>query len=218
MFPVFEYYQQTKRLKKTGSPLEWPFEELADGVSNSYDAKVLNVVYDTIENNRPRLSVILETEEDSLKFRDGPLGTFNEIDQRRVQERFESIIGKKQPPPFRIAGLLVIFVAFEPDARVEANGRVTEEEVDRLKAKLANEDLWKIHRLFDIVTFFFYTDAQVKQYEASGLKHMYADEYSRLVQAHDEFGYFKKRGVQVSFDSKENFDTTYQGNWFFYGR
>jgi len=215
--PRDEDYKQTKRLKITGFPLESPFKELADWVSAKYRVHVLNVVYDTVmPDNRPRLSVVLETEEDALKFRNGALGNLNKIDPKRVQERFESILSEQGDLRFKLERLFVIFVAFEPVARVEANESVREEEIRRLKAKLANEHLWEISRCFDSVTFFFYTDAQVKQYEAAGLRAAYGQEYSRLVQPHDEFGYLQKRGVSVSFDSKENFDTNYQSNWYYY--
>ena len=181
--PRDEDYQQTKRLKKTGAPLKSPFKELADWIGTNYGVRVLNVVYDTvIPDNRPRLSVILERQEDALKFRKGALGNFNRIDQKRVQERFESILLERRD----------------------------------LKAKLANKDFWEISRCFDSVTFFFYTDAQVKQYETAGLREACAREYSHLVQPYDEFGYFERRGVAVYFDSKENFDTNYQSNWHYY--
>ena len=71
-------------------------------------------------------------------------------------------------------------------------------------------------RLFDGVTFFFYTDAQAATAEVKGLRQHYAAEYARLVASFDEFGYLARGGVLVSFDSKENFDTNYQSNWFYY--
>lgn len=215
--PRDEDYQQTKRIKRTGVPLESPFKELADWVSAEYGVHVLNVVYETvIPDHRPRLSVVLETEGDALKFRNDAFGNFNRIDQKHVREHFERILSEQRDLRFKLEGLFVIFVAFEPVARVEANESVMEEEIHRLKAKLANEDLWEISRCFDSVTFFFYTDAQVKKYEAAGLKSTYGQEYSRLVQPHDEFGYLRKRGVSVAFDSKENFDANYQSNWYYY--
>jgi hypothetical protein len=32
----------------------------------------------------------------------------------------------------------------------------------------------------------------------------------------DEFGYLQKRGVSVHFDSKQNFDTNFKSNWYYY--
>jgi hypothetical protein len=217
IMPSDEDYQQTKRLKKTGVSLESPFKELAEWVSTNFGVHVLNVIYDTvIPDNRPRLSVILENEEGALKFRHGVLGNFNKIDQKRVQEHFGAILSKQHISRFKIEGLFVIFVAFEPVARIEANESVTNGEIYKLKAKLANTDLWEISRCFDSVTFFFYTDAQMKKYEAAGCKESYTQEYSRLVRPYDEFGYLQKRGISVLFDSKENFDTNYQSNWYYY--
>jgi hypothetical protein len=151
-----------------------------------------------------------------LKFQDGASGDFNKIDQKRVQERFETILTEQGDHRFNVGGLFVVFAAFERVARMEANESVTKEELHWLKLKLNNKDLWEISRLFDTVTFFFYTDAQVRKYEAAGLRDLYAQEYARLLQAYDEFGYFQKRGVSVYFDSKENFDTNYQSNWYYY--
>jgi len=188
--PDDEDYQQTKRIKRNGTPLESPFRELAAWVSANYVVHVLNVVYDTIEGSRPRLAVVLETEKDAQKFRVPP-GNYNENEQKRVKERFETILAEQRDLRFNTAWLLVIFEAFEPVAKLDALWSVTEEEISRLKARLANKDLWKIHRGFDQVTFFFYTRAQVKQYEAAGLRDLYSQEYSCLVRPHDEFGYLE---------------------------
>jgi hypothetical protein len=215
--PTDEDYQETKCLKRTGAALKSPFKELAHWVEANYGVRVLNVFYETLTpGDRPRLSVILETQEDALKFRHGEFGNFNATDQKRVQEQLQTILAGQRDLRFKTEGLFVIFVAFEPVARIEANESVTAEELDALKAKLANEDLWQISRLFDGVTFFFYTDAQVKRYEAAGLRDAYAREYSRVVEAYDEFGYLRKRGVSVHFDSKENFDNNYECNWYYY--
>jgi hypothetical protein len=215
--PRDEDYQQTKLIKKTRASLKSPFKELADWIDEQYGIRVLNVVYDTvIPNSRPRLSVVLETNRDVGKFRDSELGNYKAIEQKRVRERFEAILAEKHDRRFSTVELFVIFVAFEPVARIEANESVPEQEVHHLKARLANEELWEISRCFDSVTFFFYTDAQVKQAQALGLRDQYAQEYARLVERYDEFGYLKKCGVLVSFDSKENFDNNYQSNWYYY--
>jgi hypothetical protein len=162
------------------------------------------------------LIVIADTQGDALKFQNSSLGDYDKIVQKRVQERFETILAEQDDHRFNIDGLFVVFAAFESVARIEANESVTKNDMDQLKAKLNNNDLWEISRLFDTVTFFFYTDAQVKHYEAAGLRDAYAGEYARLVQPHDEFGYLRRRGVLAYFDSKENFDTNYESNWYYY--
>jgi hypothetical protein len=108
--------------------------------------------------------------------------------------------------------------AFEPVARTEANRRVTDDAIERLRKTLNCPDLWKVRRSFENVTFFFYTDAQVKAKEASGAPDRFAQAYARLTAPYDEFGYLAKRPISVRLDSKENFDLIYQGNWFYYDK
>ena len=210
-------YQQTKRLKRSGAPLESPFREMAEWIGAEFQVRVLNVVYDFDDSyDRPRLSVILDTQQDAMKLEDGAFGAFSKLAQKRIQEHFEVILAKQGDRRFNVEGMFVVFFAFEPVARMEANESVTKSDLDQLKAKLNNEDLWEISRFSDTVTFFFCTDAQMKHYEAAGLRDAYAREYARLVEPHDEFGYFRRRGVLAYFDSKENFDTNYESNWYFY--
>jgi hypothetical protein len=210
-------YQETKRIKKAGAPLPSPFKELADWIAGKYGVSVLNICFDTIPpNGLPRLSVVLEWEEDALKFRHGRLGNFDSIKQGSVRDRFEEIVTQQDIRGFNVTRLLVVFCAFEPVARIEANESITNNEIERLKAKLSNEDLWDVSRCFDTVTFFFYTDAQVRHYEAEGLRDVFTREYAKTVEPYDEFGYLQKNGVTVRIDSKENFDTNYQSNWYYY--
>ena len=210
-------YQQTKRLKRSGAPLESPFREMAEWIGAEFQVRVLNVVYDFDDSyDRPRLSVILDTQEDSMKFQGGAFGDFSKLAQKRIQEHVEVILAEQGDRRFNVEGMFVVFAAFEHVARMEANERATKSDLDQLKAKLNNQDLWEISRLSDTVTFFFYTEAQMKHYEAAGLRDAYAREYARLVEPHDEFGYFRRRGVLAYFDSKENFDTNYQSNWYYY--
>jgi len=51
-----------------------------------------------------------------------------------------------------------------------------------------------------------------------GAQAIYAREYSKIIHPYDQWGYIQKRGVAVSLDSKENLDTNYKSNWFYYDR
>jgi hypothetical protein len=215
--PKDKDYQQTKRIKQTASPLQSPFREVAEWVAANYGVHVLNVVYDAFavaRRTRPRLTVVLETKEDAAKFKDGM--NFRTLDQQRVREQFAAILSMMREPSLSAEGLFVPFVAFEPVAIIEAMQSVTKDRIEQLKNKLANEDLWEISRMFDRVTFLFFKNAQVARY--ANLREAYSQEYLQLVEPYDEFGYVKKRGLTVRFDSKEIFDTKFNSNWFYYYR
>jgi hypothetical protein len=211
-------YQQTKRIKIGGASLPSPYRELAEWINVRYCVHVLNIILDTIEpDSRPRLNVVLGWEVDQRRF----LGQFMNYDkeaQLGVQQQFASLTEKLENDSSHLPGLFVIFTAFEPVAIVEANSRVTEGEIEHLKNILADPELWKIRKSFYGVTFFYFTDAQLKSHQAMGAQDNYAREYSRLTQRYDQWGYIQKRGVAVSLDSKENFDTNYRSNWFNYDK
>ena len=62
----------------------------------------------------------------------------------------------------------------------------------------------------------FYTDDHIRIYEALGCKASYSRLYYEILKPNDEFGYLTLANFSASFDSKQNFDTNYKGNWFFY--
>ncbi|EMI24347.1 hypothetical protein RESH_05068 [Rhodopirellula europaea SH398] len=107
-----------------------------------------------------------------------------------------------------------MFSAFAPIAKEEADGLIPELEIKALKKRIANPDLWEISRCFGHVTFFFFTDEQVKKHE--GKKDEYAAMYFELLKPHDEFGYLKRIQFKINFDSKQNFDNNFESNWYYY--
>ena len=212
-------YQETKQIKIGGASLPSPYGELAEWINNRYDVHVLNIILDTINpDNRLRLNVILEWAEDERKFHQGQSLNYDKDAQLGVQQQLALLTEKAGQTSSHLAGLFVIFTAFEPVAIVEANSRVTEVEIEHLKNTLADPELWKIRKNFYGVTAFYFTDEQLKSHQAMGAQAIYAREYSKIIHPYDQWGYIQKRGVAVSLDSKENWDTNYRSNWFYYDR
>ena len=77
-------------------------------------------------------------------------------------------------------------------------------------------DLWEISRAFTSTTFFLYTDEQVKKYSNTETHQKWSEQYFRLLKQYDEFDYYKEEYFSVYLDSKENFDTNYESNWYYY--
>lgn len=213
--PTDRDYQQAKRRKLSGKTLPSPFRELAAWIASTYGVSVLDIHYKILSRgDRPRLNVVLEWKRDAEKFCNDQ--AFDKAKANKIRAKFKSLLAKAGNKKFPTDRLFVIFSAFEEVARREANDSITDRDLRRLKRRLANRDLWRILRILDGVTFFFRTDAQVVAAKASDRQRQFAEEYARIVAPYDEFGYLAKAGIRVTFDSKENFDTNFQSNWFNY--
>jgi hypothetical protein len=213
-------YKQTKLIKTGAKKLSPLFRELADWIAEQYrGVTVLNICYDKITpGNRPRLSIIFERAHDRQRFLASARGNYDPVAQAKVASKFTEMLADKPNSKFETDELFVIFGAFEPVARVEANWKVTREELSQLQTALDNPAIWLIRPSWDHVVFFFCTDAQLRTSEDADIRTLCADGYSKLLSQYDEFGYFREQPISVYFDSKENFDGKYQGNWFYYDR
>ncbi len=208
-------YKETKLIKQGKRSLNKDFKELADWINSKYNLNVLNIYFDNIKpDNRSRLNIIFEFKNDALKFSKGEFGNFYKKDQEIIAYKFEELNSSK----YKITNLFVIFTAFEPIAKIEANENVTKKEILNLKNKLNIKDLWEISNMFSGVTFFFYTDQQVKNYNTNEMKEILISEYYQILRKYDEFSYFTKNNIFFAIDSKENFDKNYHSNWFYYYR
>ncbi|MBA4020651.1 MAG: hypothetical protein C0483_26120 [Pirellula sp.] len=210
-------YKATKRIKQGKASIAAPFNELAAWISKRWDVTVLNIIYDRRNKlHAPRLHVILESHDDAKSFERSAY-CYDKRKQIAVASRFLNLIGR-QPSEYDVDGLFVVFSAFAPIALQEADSRVSDQEVGDLKQRIDNPDLWEISRCFGHVTFFFYTDAQARDYAASGKMAEYARRYFEILKPHDEFDYLSEDEFKVAFDSKQNFDENYQSSSFYYYR
>ena len=209
-------YVATKRVKQGKATLAPPFATLAEWIADTWTIAVLNVIYDrpAVLARQPRLQVIVEHETDLQKCFDGL--NFDPVKQQAIAARFRELVNLEGGRRFSVDGLLVVFSSFSRVARQEADSRVTDKEVEGLQRSIANAALWTIARCFGRVDFLFYTDEQARAHAKAGFLDTYADVYFELLRPHDEFGYLRRSEFAVRFDSKENFDKNYDGNWFYY--
>jgi hypothetical protein len=211
-------YIDTKRFKRGEVKLEKPYSDLASWIEEKYDVNVLNVIYDiALPVRRPRLQVCVESQDDCDSFRSADDFNFDDTKQKQIIDQFAHLV-RMPSHSIDIEKLFVVFSAFEPIAREEANGKIDESEIESLKSSLGNKELWKIRRSFGGVTFFFYTVNQANTAKKSDLLKTYSSAYFELIKKYDEFNYLTSDNFYVSFDSKENFDKNYKGSWFAYDR
>jgi hypothetical protein len=65
---------------------------------------------------------------------------------------------------------------------------------------------------------FVHTAEQAQTLRTSPLRDTWADIYYEIANPHDEFGYLDRTEIAIMVDSKENFETNYAGDWYYYFR
>jgi hypothetical protein len=217
IIPSDKDYKIAKKIMKGERTISPPYSYLADWIQSKYSVKVLNVSYCKIQpENRPRLSIDLETETDRQLFE----RTRYCLDSKKsaaVIKKFKEI-AQKASLNLSFENLFVIFSAFEPIARNEANENVPEELSNRLIEAFPQENIWCIQKLFSSLVVFYYTEVEREEAINNGMINQYANYYAKIIESYDEFGYLARSPIIPQIDSKENFDKNYESSWFYYWR
>ena len=156
IIPSDKEYILTKRIKKGNSTMNSDFVSLAEWIDNEYEVRTLNILYDTIDGGKtPRLEIIFEYNSDKEKFNDSRHLGFDKEKQASIGRAFERIIknqiqsdGKGLRDKYMTQNVWVIYSAFEPIAKIEANGNIPQDKIADLKYKLRNKDIWEISKAF----------------------------------------------------------------------
>jgi hypothetical protein len=208
-------YKMTRLIKQGRLAMNEEFRQFADWIDKTYGVTTMNIVYDTIDNNKkPRLNIIFEMSSEAELFmnRSG----FDPLKQKEIASRFEMDPANHQ---YNAHDIFVIFSAFEPIAKIDVYWSIPKEEFRKLELELGMSELWQIRsNSFNAPTFFFYTPEQMERYSKDGTMERLAGLCFRLVKKYDEFDYFKENNFSIELDSKENFEGFYKSNWFYYDR
>ena len=232
IMPSDKEYSQTKRIKLGTEKMKPEFVPLAEWIDKTFDVKTINIIYDTLYDNKPRVQICFEYEKEKNKFLTSDITYFDKTKQKLIAEKFKETIEKqglskttnsllnffkpKQNGEYQTEDIFVIYGAFEQVAKQEATYKITKDLTDEFINSFNNQDIWTISIGFTIPTFFMFTDEKVREYDKPEIKKMWADKYFDFVKPFDEFDYFKRENIQVYLDSKENFDNNYQSNWYYY--
>jgi hypothetical protein len=233
LMPSDRDYKVTKSIKFGKRVLDSPYYELAQWIKFEFNAVVLNIYYDLIKpENRPRLNIVFEFENDNVKFNNDQLGGYNEEKQKIIAKKFIEILRDFRLKDKKWFGRIVertyfgldtknmwvTFSSFENIAKQEVVSKISEIEMKKLKDKLNDKQIWEISNFSGFLTLFYFTEDQVIKSKETEIDKMLREEFYEIISQYDEFNYFTKEGIQINFDSKENFDKNYESNWFYYYR
>ncbi len=233
VMPSDDDYKLTKQIMLKKATMNADFRELADFIDSTFNVRTINIIYDCIgKTEQPRLTICFEFEADKQSFyENGEDYNFDRKKQKMIADRFHisvtkqkiskenkfiNYFTKQKQTKYKLENILIVYSAFEPIAKIEANQNVSQHNLLQLKSQLQNKDIWEISPGFSGCTFFVYSDEQVKKYEKSDQRQCWTDHYFNLLAPHDQFGYYKREHFSLYLDSKENFDKNFQSNWYYY--
>jgi hypothetical protein len=227
-------YLRAKRIKQGQSRVDPAYDAFTERFRLEYGIAPLAVFVDAIgrrhgQGTMPRLCVVLERTDQCRAFRTAPC-LFDIRKQKAVARLFTESFREedlravlRRPSGEQVAAVcadesFVYFADFEDVAKQEVHALAAASAgLDEFTASLgiANQ-FWCTQRNGGPPIVFVHTDEQARALRASDLPVTWADTYFEIAKRHDDFGYLTRAEITIQVDSKENFETNYSSNWFYY--
>ena len=77
-------------------------------------------------------------------------------------------------------------------------------------------DVWQVHTGDRWITLFLYLDSQIEANRSMPIYQQMLEEYFELVDKYLDLHLSGPSDINLHFDSKENFENKFQGNWYNY--
>lgn len=226
-------YRRAKQVRQGRLRIPSRFDGFVTEFTSRFDVTPLWLETDHLDHTRepipkPRLEIVIERTDDYRKFLTAPYN-FDSSRQRMVAE----IFAKHFTPPtmrslFKLPRnlphdydfdyrMFVVFSDFEPVAIQDVHRSLSKRDRASFEASLGlGDEFWCTQSFFGPPIVFVYTDTQAAAINASELPNRWADTYFGLAKQHDEFDYLARDKFFIAVDSKENFDSNYASNWYYY--
>lgn len=206
-------YLLTEKIKQGKAEIPKKYISLANWISNEFNVTVLNITSKKDRREKVDLEIIFELKKEEQKFKDRN-GYPNSKKQEQISAKYKEIM--RNDIDYSNAEYWVMFSSFEPLAKTEVINNIPSDKIDEFKDKYADKNIWTIIKFGYYITIFLNKEDQVKEVVNNGFKEVFEKELFYLAKQYDEFNYLKRETFSIYLDSKENFDTNYQSNWWYY--
>lgn len=220
--PTDRTYKSTKKIIAGDKKLSPELIELQGWIKSDLGLNVLAIFFRTPgKKDGPQLHIILETLKEYNAVCDSY--GYNAKIQEKISDRFLEIlkVTNHQPLPLPFCGKLngknlwICYSNFNTIAIEEAVGKVSSKDLRRLIKERERNNVWTIQGFGFGLVVMYNSDQDVHQNKKNGISKDISEDLKKLIMPHDEYGYCAT-GLDISFDSKENFDNNYESNWYYY--
>jgi len=224
IIPSYEIYKNTNPIKNGKKNIYKRYNKFLNWLEEYY-CKPLNIYCDILREKYGRITIILKSENDLIKYNISKNNIFRikKSVKKKILKNFNELV---KEPIFKniyddqeynfLEETELIICTFENISKIVTIDKIKKNEIKKLLKDINNPELWIISRLLSYTTFFVFTEKQLKKYKNDKITIQdWTKKYMEIIKHYDEYGYFKK-DYKIKLDSKENFDTNYNSNWYYY--
>ena len=221
-FPSDKLYIETKSIKLGEKAVKAEFRELANWAEQKLNITILNASFSLKNRNTlPSLHIIFEFQKDYNQLHGDPEEPYNKKYNKLIASNFLKITSGLKIAGFEkyhAEDFHMTYSVFSKVAIIEYLNSLSQSNLNRIKEKYTSNGLWEISIQHGSIVAFYTKEAEIELNDKSGVSKQIENELKNLASQYDEFGYLEEESFFFGFDSKENFDEKYGGNWYNYYR
>lgn len=208
-------FAETKLIKLGKADLPGAYVSLANWIASKYAvACPLNIHFDHLyDGSLPRLNIIFETAEDAARFDSGKGFGFDAAKQAAVRKAAIELNALEHLSSQKQDQTLVIFTDFQRGAREEAAAMISEKDIETIRLQVGGPDVWKVSRIFGLAVVFFESDKDIGSAPGKYAQAAWRKALQSITREYDACRFFDAEPLRVGFDSRENFEKNYNGDW-----
>lgn len=216
-----ELYEHVASIKRGTTQLHPCLEILRQRISETCGIRALTLLYDAVgtipPTERSRLTVVTETFDDFNKIKE-PYGIrLNENADTKVKKMFIEVVREmRTQTQFNAEKTHIIAQDFSDEAMNQAALKLFKNDEKSILNDFSSDRLWKITGFGRHIAAFFNDENARELSLANGTAERIRQRCYQGVKQYDEFDYLTTKNFSFKFDTKENLDKNFKGNFRYY--
>ncbi len=221
-FPSDKLYIETKSIKLGKKAIKKEFQKLANWAKHNLNITILNGYFSLKNRNTlPSLHIVFELQKDYNQLHGDPEYPYNQKYNKLISSNFLRIMEELKIDGFANyhgEDFHMSYSVFSKVAIIECLNNLNKSDLNQIKEKYLSKGLWEISIQHGSVIIFYTIETEIESNNKSGVNKEIENKIKDLTHQYDEFRYLEEESIFFGYDSKENFDKKYNGNWHNYYR
>ncbi len=189
------------------------YHEIKKYISETYNLEIHQILFTLLKNSNNKNLIRVD-----IKLENGLPDVCIQEDEKLKDEIIFYITEKEFELQDKYkAEFFVVFSSFEED-ELERIYEKLPQNLNFLLKEINNQNIWLIKNVFctRVVVFFYFNNQIPDIKEKERIEEIIKEYIFSSLKKFDSHKKLEKEKIKIEFDSKENFDTRYDSNWYYY--